>query len=212
MVPAMQRQAVLAVTLILGGGFAAGPAAAQAPPTETIGVWRLACALDRMTDRAVCRLRHEGWVEPPAGGTAGIALEVIDRGGRLVPAVTARDLSLEGAARGAFAVAGAAQLRFPPNRLFELPCGIEGRSLVCAPRLEDAERAERELAAAPTALVRMSALLGLGQGEPTELPLGATTEALARFRRAAPVGSAPEPPAGLDARELLQRLQRLFGN
>lgn len=206
----MRNPAKLFVTLLLLG---AAPAAAQ-PPPEAIGPWRLECAQDRMTDRANCRLRHNAWVEPPTGGVAGIALEVIDRGGRLVPVVTARDLSLEGVARGAFAVAGSAQLRFPPQLLVELPCNLEGRSLVCAPRPEDAERAERELAAASTALVRMSGLLGHGGTEPTELVLASTTEALARFRRAVPPGSAPppEPPVGLDVWGVIQRLQRLFGN
>jgi hypothetical protein len=122
-------------------------------------------------------------------------------------------LGLEQAARGLLAVSGTAQLRFPPNRLLELPCGLEGRSLICAPRGEDATRAEAELPLAERALVRMTGLTGGGTAEPAELPLAGTRDALARFRREIPPGTPPTPeaPPGLDAREMLQRLQRLLG-
>ncbi|MDN3566185.1 hypothetical protein QWZ14_17590 [Paeniroseomonas aquatica] len=191
-------------------------ALAQAAPaaTEDIGGWRLACAVDRMTDRAACLLRLQEWVERPAGGAGGLALEIIDRQGRLVPAVTARDLTLDSATRGLLALTGTAQLRFPPNRLFEMPCGLDGRSIVCAPRAEDAARAEAELLAAYRALVRV---VGTGAGpttaEPAELRLAGTREAVARFARQAP----PQPSTGGEAlgvepRELMQRLLRLFGN
>ena len=93
-----------------------------------------------MTDRGACLLRLQDWVERPtsggSGGGTGLALEIIDRQGRLVPAVTARDLTLDSATRGLLALSGTAQLRFPPNRLFEMPCGLDGRSIVCAPRAE----------------------------------------------------------------------------
>jgi hypothetical protein len=187
----------------------APPAAAQ-PATE-IGAWRVACVTDRMTDRATCMMRHRDWVEPPAGATPGLALEVVDRGGRLVPVVTARELTLEGASRGLLALTGTAQLRFPPNRMIELPCGLDGRSLLCAPRGEDAARAEQELLAADRALVRMVGLSGGSGTEPTELRLTGTREALARFAREAPPAAAPEPSPGVDAPELLQRLLRRFG-
>lgn len=198
-----------AATLLL---FLTLAVTARAQPVE-IGSWRLACATDRMTDRSVCVLRHRDWAEPPTPGQAGLALEVADRGGRLVPMVTARDLGLEQAARGLQALSGTAQLRFPPNRLLELPCGLEGRSLVCAPRPEDAARAETELTTADRALVRMTGLTGGSTAEPAELPLSGTRDALARLRRDMPPGStpAPEPPPGLEMRELLQRLQRLLG-
>ncbi|WP_149538197.1 hypothetical protein [Siccirubricoccus phaeus] len=193
-----------------------GPAAAQAP-TE-IGSWRLRCATDRMTDRSTCQMRHRDWAEPPAGATPGLALEVVDRGGRLVPAVTARDLTLDGVSRGVLALTGTAQLRFPPHPMLELPCGLEGRSLICAPRAEDAARAEQELLAAETALVRIT---GLGSGgsslaEPAELRLAGTREAVARFARDAPPAAAapernPRGSEGVEGPELLQRLLRRFG-
>ncbi len=203
MIGAMRRTATLLALLF------SVPAAAQVD--EGIGTWRLSCATDRMTDRRACQMLHARPVERSEPGRPALALEVVERGGRLVPAVTARDLTLEGAARGLLALSGTAQLRFPPNRLFEMPCEIEGRSVVCAPRAEDLARAEAELPAADRALVRMQGLAGTN-AEPVELPLARTAEALARLRREAPPGSseAAEPPA-FDGRELLQRLFRMFG-
>ena len=186
------------------------PAAAQVD--ESVGTWRLSCATDRMTDRAVCQMLHARPVERSEPGRSALALEVVERGGRLVPAVTARNLTLESAPRGLLALSGAAQLRFPPNRFFEMPCNLEGRSLVCAPRPEDLARAEAELPAADRALVRMQGLAGT-DAEPVELPLARTAEALARFRREAPPGSlgAVEPAPVIDGRDLLQRLFRMLG-
>lgn len=199
----------------------AGPAAAQTTtpsgvPPEEIGSWRLSCVADRMTDRADCQLRHRDPVDR-AQGAAGssLLLEVQERGGRLVPVVIARDLTLDGAQRGLLALTGTAQLRFPPNRFFEMPCTLEGRSLVCAPKAEDIGRASEELAAAATALVRM---VGFGAGsdraEPVELRLDRTRDALARYRARVPEGSGPAaaPQGGLSMPELLLRFQRLFGN
>jgi len=203
-----------AVALLASLAFAS-PAAAQTPPpsavAEEIGPWRLGCVADRMTDRLACQLRHRDWVERPSGGAPGLALEIVERGGRLVPAVTARDLSLEGASRGLLAFTGTAQIRFDQNPMAEMPCGLEGRSLVCAPRAADAERVAGELATARRALVRIAGLSG-PQGEPAELPLADTRAALERYRRHVPAGAAPPPPAqGFDLPELLGRLQRLLG-
>lgn len=186
------------------------PAAAQTA-TEEIGPWRLACATDRMTDRTECNLRHRDPVERSAVGPA-LTLEILERHGQLLPAVTARELGLDGAARGLFALAGAAQLRFDRNTMMELPCGLEGRSLVCVPRAADAPRAAAELPAAERALVRMTGLGAPGGGaEPTELRLSDTRAAMERLRRLQPPGSAPPPPPpGLDLRELLGRGLRLI--
>ncbi len=188
-------------------------AAAAQPAGEEIGAWTLRCVADRMTDRTACTLRHREWVERP-GAQPGLALEVIERQGRLVPAVTARDLSLDGAARGLLALSGVAQLRLDAHPMMELPCTLEGRALVCAPRAADAPRAAEELPAAARALVRMS---GLGTGthagtEPTELRLSGTAQALERLRRAQPPGATPPPPEpGLELRDILNRLRALLG-
>jgi hypothetical protein len=214
----MTRRTLPALALLLSAF--AGPAAAQTAnlsgvPPEEIGSWRLACIADRMTDRADCQLRHRDPVERATGAaTASLVLEVQDRGGRLVPAIAARDLTLEGAQRGLLALTGTAQLRFPPNRFFEMPCTLEGRSLVCLPKPEDQGRAAEELAAASSVLVRM---VGYGassdRAEPVELRLDRTRDALARYRARVPEGSAP-PAAqpGLTLPELMLRFQRLLGN
>ncbi|MBU8537103.1 hypothetical protein [Falsiroseomonas tokyonensis] len=186
----------------------------QGQVPEEIGSWRLSCLADRMTDRADCLLRHREPVEQaPSATGSSLVLEVQDRGGHLVPVVAARDLSLDSVSRGLLAVTGTAQLRFPPNRYFELPCTLEGRSLVCAPRAEDAARAASELRTAPLALVRMTGLgAGSDRAEPTELRLSQTAEALSRFRSRVPEGSTPAPASGLTLPDITNRLQRLFGN
>lgn len=194
-----------------------GPAGESGPGTgvETIGSWLLSCATDRMTDQSGCRMLHRMPVEPASPGLAALALEVEDRGGRLVPLITARELSLDGAARGVLALAGTVQLRFPPNRLFELPCGMEGRSLVCVPRDADLARAAAELPAADRVLVRVTGLLvpdSQAMREPAELRLSETPAALARFRARQPEGAAPPPAASAlwDIREMLSRLLGLL--
>ncbi|UPY36539.1 hypothetical protein [Sediminicoccus sp. KRV36] len=182
------------------------------PAPEAIGPWQLGCVTDRMTDRTACILRHRDWVERPSVGV-GLAFEILDRGGRLVPAVTARDLSLDSAARGLLAVAGVAQLRLGSNAMMEMPCSLEGRSLICAPRSADAPRAAQELPLAERALLRMS---GLGSNSnaataPAELRLSDTAAAMERLRRAQPAGSTPAPAeSGLDLRDLLGRMQQLL--
>jgi len=185
---------------------------AQPAPIE-IGNWRLSCTQDKMTDASACVLRLKDWVEAPSGGQPGLALEIVDRGGRLVPAITARDLTLDGIARGVLALTGTAQLRFPPNMLYEMPCGLEGRSLVCAPQPADAERAEKELLAADRALARMVGPTGSGGGDPAELKLAGTKDAIARFVKEAPPGNAPPPkPLGIDPVDLLQKMMKGLGN
>ena len=197
---------------------AAGAAAAQtATPSDMvpqeIGSWRLACVVDRMTDRGDCMLRHRDPVErAQSPGGSSLLLEVQDRGGQLLPVVTSRDLTIEAVGRGLMAVTGIVQLRFPPNRLFELPCTLEGRTLACVPRAEDAARAAQELATAPTALIRVTGFgSATAQSEPIELALERTPEALSRFRARVPEGSAPPPAAGLTLPEILRRLQLFLG-
>ncbi|MCX8134454.1 MAG: hypothetical protein N3D18_10890 [Roseococcus sp.] len=199
------RSAAITLALLLALPAAAGNAA------EEIGPWRLSCVTDRMTDRSDCTLRHRDPVERSAVGPA-LTLEILERHGQLLPAVTARELGLDGAARGLLAITGTAQLRFDRNPMMELPCGLEGRSLVCAPRAADAPRAAAELPGAERALVRMTGLgAQAGAAEPTELRLSDTRAAMERLRRLQPPGSAPPPPPPvLDLRELLGRLQRLM--
>ncbi|WP_424134683.1 hypothetical protein [Roseomonas chloroacetimidivorans] len=205
---------LLAMPALSQGTVPAKPASPQGQ-TASFGPWLLSCTTDRMTDRAECRMLHRLPVQPASAGLAALTLEVEDRGGRLVPVVAARDLSLEGAARGALALTGTVQLRFPPNRLFEMPCGLEGRSLVCAPREGDLVRAAAELPAADRVLVRVTGLLvpeAQVMQEPVELRLSETPTALSWLRARQPEGSTPPPPSGLwDLREMLSRLMGLLG-
>ena len=202
---------LLAIALLLLPLAAAAQTPGQ-PAPEAIGPWQLACVTDRMTDRTACILRHRDWVERPSVGV-GLAFEILDRGGRMVPAVTARDLSLDSISRGLMAVAGTAQLRLGSGTMMEMPCGLEGRSLICAPRSTEAARAAQELPAAERALVRMA---GLGSNtsaatEPTELRLSDTSAAMERLRRQQPAGSAVAPAEpGLDLGGMLGRLQQLM--
>ena len=198
--------------------FLLAPLAAMAQPappqaaSEAIGPWQLSCVTDRMTDRTACTLRHRDWVERPTVGV-GLGFEILDRGGRALPAVTARDLSLDSVSRGMLAVAGSAQLRLGTNAMMEMPCGLEGRSLICLPRAADAARAAQELTTAERALVRMA---GLGSNtnaatEPTELRLSDTARAIEQLRRRQPQGSAAAPAEpGLDLGGMLGRLQQLM--
>jgi hypothetical protein len=208
----MRRTATLTAAALLLASAAGGSAQPQPPASEDIGSWNLSCTQDRMTDRSRCILRLRDWVDRPGDSTPGLALEIQNRGGRLVPVVTARELTLEGASRGLLALTGAAQLRFPPNPYFEMPCGLEGRTLSCAPRQADADRAERELPTADRVLVRM---VGLGAGssdtEPVELRLADTARAMERYRRFAPPGTAPAETSGISGRDALEQLRQLFG-
>ncbi|MDT8331709.1 hypothetical protein RQ831_11640 [Roseomonas gilardii] len=223
--PALLLFLLLAATLPQGearaqpGGPPAPPPAhppaqaGAAPGAEEIGSWILTCAADRMTDQTSCRLLNRRPAVPASAGQAALTLEAVRRGGRLVPAVTARDLTIEGIGRGLLAFTGTAQLRFPPNRFFEMPCGLEGRSVVCAPKAEDVERAAAELPSAERALVRIVGLVPeeSESAEPTELRLSRTGEALARFRARAPEGpGTSEAAPGFDLREMLGRLMRFL--
>jgi hypothetical protein len=186
----------------------ASPAAAQ-PATERIGAWLLTCVTDRMTDRTDCRLRHR---DPIEGGDAPLLLEVVERGGRFLPVLVARDLTLDTAGRVLTALTATAQMRFPPAPLFEMPCGLLGRAVMCAPRPEDSPRVSRELSSARIALVRLTGLGGAGtNAAPVELQMDGIEEALARFRaRQPPGGGAADAAPGLSLPDILRRLQDLF--
>ncbi|WP_419896232.1 hypothetical protein [Roseomonas sp. USHLN139] len=205
----MRRTATLAPRILaLLVPLAALPAAAA---SDSHGPWILSCTADPMTDKAQCRMVHETPVEPASAGQGALALEVSARRGRLVPVVTARELGLDTPARGLLALTGTVQLRFPPHPMFEMPCALEGRSVVCAPRPDDSPRAAAELAGADRVLIRV---LGLGaataEAPPRELRLAETPAALAAFAARMPPEQGGEPPPPFDLRELMGRVQRFF--
>ncbi|MBO1077598.1 hypothetical protein [Roseomonas haemaphysalidis] len=203
----MRLSTTAALLVSLTGAAAAAPAARA----ETFGPWLLDCATDSMTDRQSCRMTHETPVEPASAGQSAMALEVVRRGELLLPAVTARDLGLDTAGRGLLAFTGTAQIRFPPAAMLEMPCRLDGRSVVCVPRAEDAARAAAELPQAGRALVRITGLGSGGEAAPRELRLERTADALSALRARLPAdGGAPAAEPGFDLRDLLGRAQRFL--
>lgn len=196
-----------------------GPVAAQPRPVTPqveearIGSWLLRCAADPMTDEGNCVLRHATWLEVPqpradGSGAPGLALEAVRMGERMVPAVTTRGLSVQDASRAAFGLASSAELRFGRNALLSMPCGIDGRDILCLPLEADAERAARELVEATTVLMRMRGSTPLpvaGPTDPVALDLAGTEAALEALRRK---GGQQQPmpvrPA-VDLRSLFER-------
>ena len=139
--------------MLSSGALAQAPTVQPTAETREIGPWLLVCTADPITDRTDCTLRHRLWIVPPEGGEGpGIALEIVLRDGRALPAVTARGLTLADTARGALAFAANAELRLDQAPALELPCGLEGRDAVCLPAGEPATRVEAALAVAARAL------------------------------------------------------------
>jgi hypothetical protein len=194
--------------MISVGALAQAPTVQPTQQTREIGPWLLACSADPITDRTDCTLRHRLWIVPPEGREGpGIALEVVLRDGRTVPAVTARALTLADTSRGALAFAASAELRLDQNPALELPCSLEGRDAVCLPAGEAASRAEAALPGAARALVRLRTAARIaGGGEVYALDLARTAEAIAALKERGP--GAPPPPS--PARSFLDELERLI--
>jgi hypothetical protein len=190
------------------GALAQAPTVQPTVQTREIGPWLLACSADPITDRTDCTLRHRLWIVPPESREGpGIALEVVLRDGRALPAVTARALTLADTSRGALAFAASAELRLDQNPALELPCSLEGRDAVCLPA-GDAARAEAALPGASRALVRLrtAARIAGGGGEVYALDLARTADAIAALKERGP--GAPPPPS--PARSFLDELERLI--
>jgi hypothetical protein len=193
---------------LCSGALAQAPTVQPTVETREIGPWLLACSADPITDRADCTLRHWLWIVPPEGREGpGIALEVVLRDGRALPAVTARALTLADTSRGALAFAATVEMRLDQSAALELPCSLEGRDAVCLPA-GDAARAEAALPGASRALVRLrtAARIAGGGGEVYALELARTAEAIAALKERGP--GAPPPPS--PARSFLEELERLI--
>ncbi|MGA9013260.1 MAG: hypothetical protein WB509_12245 [Acetobacteraceae bacterium] len=209
------RAAVLLLALLLPSLAAAQPRKVDVARSEqTIGSWMLSCAMDPMTDTQVCRMRHKLWLVVPSDGHPGMALEVQLRFDQLVPVVTVRDLSLSTALSGLLALTATAQIRFDAAAMAELPCALDGASVVCAPTKADSAALADQLARAKTVLVRFRAFgnlpLPVPDG-PLALDLDRTQEALTRYRVAGPeVAPAPSTLTD-DLRDSAERLLHRLG-
>jgi hypothetical protein len=164
-----------------------------------------------MTDARVCRMRHRLWLAVPSDSDPGMAFEVQQRFDLLVPVVTARHLSLGTALSALLTVTATAQLRFDGNPMVELPCTLEGASVICAPGNADAAILAEQLPKARSVLVRFRAVgnlpLPVPDG-PLALDLDRTPEALDRYRLAGPAGDSVQPGLGQELKGAVERLLR----
>jgi hypothetical protein len=170
--------------------------------------------MDPMTDAQICRMRHKLWLVVPKDSHPGMAFEVQQRFDQLVPAVTVRDLSFDTALSGLLALTATAQLRFDGNTMVELPCALEGASVICVPGKADAAALAEQLPKARTVLVRFRAVgnlpLPVPDG-PLALDLDRTAEALVRYRLAGPAKDGAQPWIGQDLKGTVERLLGRFG-
>ena len=210
------KAAALILCLLLGPALAiAQPRKIDVPHSEQdIGSWLLSCAMDPMTDAQVCRMRHKLWLVVPNDTYPGMAFEVQQRFDQLVPAVTVRQLSLGTALSGLLTLTATAQIRFDGNPMVELPCTLDGASVVCAPDKADAGTLADQLPKARTVLVRFRAVgnlpLPVPDG-PLALDLDRTPKALVRFRLAGPANESARPWLGQDLKSSVERLLGRMG-
>ncbi len=181
---------------------------------QEIGSWRVTCSMDPMTDMQVCRMRHRLWLTVPSDSEPGMAFEVQQRFDLLVPAVTVRHLSLGTALSGLLTLTATAQVRFDGNPMVELPCALEGASVICVPGKSDGTVLAEQLPKARSVMVRFRAVgnlpLPVPDG-PLALDLDRTPEALDRYRRAGPAGDDAQPGLGQDLKGAVERLLHGMG-
>jgi hypothetical protein len=148
----------------------------------------------------------------PGGGHPSVALEVQNRGDRLVPVVTLRGLSTPGAA-GLLAAGTQVALRFDAGPRIDLACGLDAGAIVCAPDTASIAVATALLATHSVEVqfqLRLQGLFTLPvQGGSLELQ--GTREALARFRAGRPAGETRPAEPGLDWAGFLDRVLRAAG-
>jgi hypothetical protein len=190
--------------------FVGGQSSAQVRPSaEDIGSWVLTCPT-----AANCVLRHRSWLLLPIGGEPSAALEVFWRGGRAVPTVAIRHLSVGAALGGVLLMQANAAMKFDDASEIDLPCAPNSGAIVCVPTGAAAADAASQLTNSRMVLVR----LRIHPWSATPLPeisrsleLQQTTAALVRLRATAPVGEPGPAIAGLDLRGFLDRLARDAG-
>jgi hypothetical protein len=181
---------------------------------QPVGSWLLSCTADPMTDAQVCRMRHKLWAVVPQSGRAGLAFEVVAKGDQLVPAITSRDISLSTAWGGLVTLTATAQIRFDSNPMIELPCSLEGTSVICTPSKADTQSAADQLVKARSVLLRLRPLGNLPLpllDDPVALDFDRTAEALTRYRVAGPAVDAPTTSLTQDVKGTVDRLLRRVG-
>jgi hypothetical protein len=206
----------LALCVLLGPLPAtAQPRTVDVPHSEQeIGSWLLACATDPMIDARVCRMRHRLWLAPGGDGGPGIAFEVQQRFGLLVPAISVRHLSLDSALAGLLTLTATAQLRFDGNPMAELLCTLEGAAVICTPGKAAAAILSEQLLKARSVMVRFRAVGNLPLPVPdglVALDLDRTAEALDRYRTAGPAAEPSDTWIGQDLKDAVERLLRGLG-
>jgi hypothetical protein len=192
-----------ALALLAGGLVATRCLAAE----DSIGSWVLTCPAEGPKD--ACQLRHRTWILPPGTGGPAVALEILRRGNRFVPAIALRGLSIQAALGGAMALQANTALGFDAAPQIDLLCGLEGTTVICAPRGADAADAASQLAGAHSVLVRARLGLPGGMSLPEQsrtLDLDRTKDAEARFASATPPSAVTQSLPGLDWRGYLERL------
>jgi hypothetical protein len=150
----------------------------------------------------------------PNQGQPGMAFEVQLRDRQVVPAITVRDLSLMTALSGLLVLTTTAQLRFDGAPMAELPCAMDGASVICAPTKADAALLGEQLAKARTALVGFRAVgnlpLPVPDG-PLVLDLDRTQEALGRYRLAGTEAAPAQSSLTENPRDSMDHLLRRLG-
>ena len=202
------RLRLAAMALLIAGPVAARPR----PAMEEIGSWVLACPADTKVEP--CQLRHQAWVLPPGTGRPSAALEVLRRGDQFIPVIAMRGLSMQAALGGVLALKASASLRFDGAGPVDLPCGLDGVAIVCAPEVTQAASAAGQLVAARSVLVTLQLSLPDVVALPEQsrmLGLQHTPEALARFHATSPASEAVPAIPGLDWRGFLERVLRDAG-
>jgi hypothetical protein len=211
----MKFAAVVLCVLVGPMAAVAQPRKVDTPWTEqTIGSWVLSCAVDPMTDAQVCRMRDRVWLVVPGDNHPGLALEVLQKSDQLVPVLAVRDITWSTALGGLLTLTATAQVRFDSNPMIELPCALDGATVICAPVKADAAASAEQLAKAHTVLVRLRPVgnlpLPVPDG-PVAVDLDRTPEALARYRLAGPTVETAQPWLGQDLKDMAERLLRRVG-
>lgn len=204
----MPRVLLVVTCALLVGGSAS---AQSRPVSEAIGSWMLSCPDAKA---ASCRLRSRMPIIEAGDNGPAASLEVVHRGGRFVPVVALRGMSMQAALGGLLAVQGSVTLRFDNSLAIELACGLDGSAVLCAPSGPAAVTAAAALPDAHTVVVRARMALPGPMTLPEQsrsLDLQDTGVALARFRATSPASESVPVVAGLDWRGFLDRMARDAG-